>query len=656
LSQFFYGSSGDLNANRIRLGSGFSLTEAAQNGTYAMSKIVVDDPAGDLDIVGHHSFRAIETACSWETLFRGYFADRTISRAASMLTGAARRWDATVYDLNGALQFEIIRGSGAQRPAETDTARLAWLLGSAYLGPISSDSGCVFGAGVDLDKQDYRGMTAADVLSDCAQVSGNNYFVAWSDSVGSPVLHYYDPARAFNDSTLSISNVASDVDESTVFAPDQTASLNRDPSLVYSGLYLQYGDRTSAAVYETSSTVLSAIGHKREYTQQDPSLSTSAKASAKAQKWLHEAEVETDLITVTLYKVPPSKVNLIRAGQRMQVRFTHLPGYESFTWVRVQRRTVEQDGETQQYYRLTLQLSDPKQGGSQVRHRPGHHPDADTADTAGPSISVTALQSAHDTLVEDAFTGLFTAGTPYVGSWISQNTAYTVSGCPLGGGLWGPGGETWEAWYTVTISGAADILGLRVQLGALGTILGVAANESLLVGWANAAPTKLNDWFEVGAIDPAAGGEVWVPGGLVDNGGTNYLVIAPAWIAVQNWAVCGNYITSNFGGPVVGGEGLSGRAIAANTSHQTVTAFVGGAAGKTSWVSPAGSGDADGTNDTWTLTSWNGYGIPEARWGAIILSAATDYTYDEVNRTITFREPPPAGTQVAFRFFTGEAP
>lgn len=656
MTQFFYGSTGDLNTNRIRLGSGFSLTEAAENGTYAMSKIVVDDPNGDLDIVGHHSFRAIETACSWQSLFRGYFADRTISRAASMLTGSARRWDATVYDLNGALQFEAIRGTGAQRPAETDTARLAWLLGSGYLGPISSDSSCVFGAGVDLDKQDYRGQFAADVLSDCAQVSGNNYFVAWSDSVGSAVIHYYDPARAFNSSTLSISNVRADVDENTVFAPDVAASLNRDPSLVYSGIYMQYGDRTSAAVYETSSTVLSSIGHKRETAQQDPSLATSAKATAKADKWLHEAEVETDLITVVLYKVPTSQVNLIRAGQRMQVKFTHLPGYSSYTWVRVQRRTVDQDGETQAYYRLTLQLSNPKQGGSKVRHKPGRHPDATSAPASGATLSVTQLQSANDTLVGGSFSGLFTAGTPYVGSWVSQNTGYATAGCPVGGGLWGPGGEVWEAWYTVSVSGASGDLGLTVTVGALATILGVAATQPLLVGWATAAPSGIGQYTVVGSIDPSVGGSVYVPGGLVANGGTNYFVLGPSWKAATSYAVCGNYITSNFGGPVVGGEGSSGRAIAASTSHQSVSATGNGGVGITSWVAPVGSGTADGSNTVWTLSGWNGYGVPEARWGAIVLSAATDYAVDDVNRTVTFVTAPPAGTQVAFRYANGDAP
>lgn len=230
MSKFFYGSSGDLNTDRIRLGSGFVADRGRRVRPAGHVAGAGGRPSGNLTITGHHEFRAIETACSWQRSFTGYFADRTVKRDVSMLTGAARIWDATVYDLNAALQFEIIRGSTARRPAETDTARLAWLLGSGFLGPISTSGSAVFGAGESLDKQDYRGMTAADVLGDCAQASGCNHFVAWDDALGAPVIHYYLPSRAFNSSTLRISNVLADVDMATVYAPDRDASLARDPS------------------------------------------------------------------------------------------------------------------------------------------------------------------------------------------------------------------------------------------------------------------------------------------------------------------------------------------------------------------------------------------------------------------------------------------
>lgn len=655
MTLFFIYDGADLGNQRVRLGEGFSFTEAAESGVLAMSQIRIDDPTSALTIVGHRAFRAIETACSFDSLFRGYFADRTYGRGDSLLTGAARIIDGTVYDLNGALQFEIIRGAGSKRPAETDTARLAWLLGTSFIGPLSSDSSNVFGAGVDLDKADYRGQTAADVLNDCAQVSGYNYFVAWDDALNAPVLHYYVPTRNHFNSTIKISNLLADVDGSTVYAPDKDAKLSKDPSRVYSGVYYQYGDREFAAEYVTSGTVLTNIGHKRETAVQDMSVKTAAKATAKGNTYLSEAATELDVIQVVLHKVRPQDVNLIRAGHRIQVKFTHLPGYTSYTWMRVQRRTVQQDGDTALHYKLTLQLSDPKQGGTKNRHRPRPAEDAETGTGVG-TYSVTQLQSCNDSLIENAFTGLFTAGAPYIGSWISQNTAYTTAGCPLGNGLWGPGGISWEAWYTVSVTGAAGDVGAEVTIEALGTRIGLMDTSGMvIVGWANATPGALSDFTPVGLVNPRTGGTVFVPGNLIDSGGTNYVVIAPAWRATNNWSICANYISNPASGPVLGGEANSGRGIAILTSQVTLVPKANLSAGRSSWVTPIGSGDADGSNKTWTLSDWTGDGVPEARWGAVILSAATDYTYDQDALTVTFRDAPPEGTRVAFRYRLGSA-
>jgi hypothetical protein len=658
MTLFFYYGAGDLGDEAVRLGSqGFIFSEAAESGILAMNRVRIDDPTGALTITGHHAFNVRETACSFPWLFRGYFADRTYMRAPGLETGAARIIDGTVYDLNSALQFEVFRGTTAKRPAETDTQRLAWALGSAFLGPISSDGTMVIGAGVELDKQDYRGQTLADVLSDCATVSGNNYFVAYDDTLGAPVLHYYAPAQATFSSTVKISNVLADVDMATVYAPDKSAKLNKDPSRVFSGVYYQYGDSDFAAVYETSGAVQSAIGHKRETTEQDPSIKTATRASAKANRYLAEAATELDTIDVTLVKVRPADVNLIRAGHRIQVKFTHLPGYTSYTWMRVIRRAVRQADESQLFYELDLTLANPKQMGGRVRHKPRKTKDADTGTGAG-TYTVTQLQSVHDNLIENDWYGLFTAGAPYIGSWVSQNTPYTTAGCPLGSGLWGPGGITWEAWYTVSVSGADGDVGVEVDMTtALGTRLGLMDTSGmLLVGWANAAPGGLSEFNPVGLVNPRTGGTVFVPGDLIDNGGTNYLVLAPAWRATNNWSICSNYISNPASGPVLGGEANSGRGIAILTSQFTLTPKANEQVGRSSWVTPIGSGTADGSNKTWTLDDWTGDGIPQARWGAVILSAATDYTVDSDALTITFRDAPPEGTRVAFRYQLGAAP
>lgn len=655
---FYYGSTGDLNTNRVRLGpTGFSLTEAAEAGVLAMSRVRVDDPTGNLTIVGHHAFRAIETACSWPSLFRGYFADRVVKRADSMLTGAARIWDCTVYDLNAALQFEVIRGTGAQRPAETDTARLAWLLGSGFLGPISSDGSAVFGAGEDLDKQDYRGMTAADVLSDCGQASGCNYFVAWDETIGAPVIHYYLPTRAFNSSTKRISNVLADVDGTTVFAPDRDAELARDPSLVYSGVLMQYGDRASAFVYETSAPVLAAIGHKRETTQADPSLSSAAKATRKANVWLSESATETDVITVTLHKVPTSEVNLIRAGQRIEVKFTHLPGYTSFTWMRVQRRTVTQDGDTQEYYALTLQLSNPKQGGSRVRHRPGRHPDAVVTTTGSISLTQREMKNAFDGFELDPIASVAYANpvTKRIGSWVYHNLPYTTTGCPLGPGGWSGLTEA-EGWWEYTTGALADdVVGVRFTIAAADTnfIYGNAADQPYAYGWLDAQPTDVGQYVPVGTVDwVGAGAVVDLPRSAINEGGTSYFCLAPGWHAASDAFFCAQDLADGTTGPAgslaSGGEGNSGQ-----LRQPTVTAeylVMSGSSGLSPWT--PGDGLVNGVNRTFTLTGWDGTGAPQVKVNGLLLDG-TDFDYSDTALTVTMHVAPQEGDNVTFRYQAG---
>lgn len=659
MTLFYYGSSGDLNTNRIRLGDGFSLTDSADSGTLAMSRVRVDDPAGNLTIVGHHDFRAIETGCSWPTLFRGYFADRTVKRAQSMLTGAARLWDATVYDLNAALQFEVIRGNGAKRPAETDTERLAWLVSSGFLGPISSDDSAIFGAGDNLDKQDYRGMTAGDVLSDCAQVSGCNYFVAWDDTLSAPVIHYYMPTRAFNSSSLRISNVLSDVDMTTVFAPDLAAELNRDPSLVYSGVYYQYGDRQSAAVYETNATVLAAIGHKRETAELDSSVDSANRASAKANRWLTEAEDEEDVITVTLHKVPPAQVNLIRAGQRIEVKFTHLPGYSAWTWMRVVRRTVAQDGDTQEFYQLSLALNQPKQGGSKVRHKPGRHPDAATT-TDGSSITLTERQaySAFDGFELDPIDdkGYTNPVIKKIGSWVYHNIPYTTGGCPLGFGGWS-GDSEYEGWWEYTTGALADdVVGVRFTIGAANPtyIYGNAADQPYTYGFATAQPTDVGQFTPLGQVDwVGAGAVVDVPRSAINEGGTSYFVIGPGWRCAQDAFFCAQDLADGLNGPAgslsSGGEGNSGQ-----LRIPTVTAtylVLDGTSGLTPWI--AGDGAVNGTNQTFTLYGWDGTGSPRVKINGLVLDG-TDFDFDSDALTVTLHVAPQAGDSVSFRYQMGD--
>ncbi len=250
-------------------------------------------------------------------------------------------------------------------------------------------------------------------------------------------------------------------------------------------------------------------------------------------------------------------------------------------------------------------------------------------------------------------------GAPKVGSWVAENTIWPLTDCGVGPGLWGPGGWTNEAWYPVTVpDGIAGAMFTFPDFSSQSE--GVALGATYVVGWAlDVAPGGLGGYVEVGRITDA-GGTVFVPGSLmVPSGGAggpsadNWLVLAPAWEALRGWTACGNGLTYPYHGPYRGGEANSGHSVPPAYGTVVATARVNTGPGRTSWVGITGGGIADGTNDTFELADWSGEGVPEARWGAVILSAVTDYAVDVGAKTVTFREPPPEGTVVAFRYRTG---
>jgi hypothetical protein len=549
-----------------------------------------------------------------------------------------------VVDINAALQFEIIRNSGANRPAETDIARIRWWLGSGFVGPIAAGETFIDTTGaVDMDASDYRGRTGADLLQDCSGQSGKNYFVAWSDSANAPLVHYYQTTAAINSSTLKISNILSEVDESTVFAPDAAVRLNRDPSSVYTGIYLQYGTGVDF-VYRTNSTTLAAVGHKRELSQLDSTVSSATQATAKADNLLTDSSTEFDKITVTLQKVPAAKVNLMRAGQRIQVKFSHLPGYTSDTWIRISRRTVQQDGETDAFYRLDLELSNSKVTRGVSKHGPpstqtDDPPDATMCDHAACSVGSPTAAAYTEASGDSTFS--FAGAAAYASSKLSPNTAYTVCGCALGCGGYGPGKFEQEIWYSIDVSAeTSSDLGMMVTIG---TSTGQGAAAGFVIGIGHGSPTGLGQWSGVGGVG-LSGGTVFIPRSELSSSTTNWLVLAPAWHSGAGF-LCADQLVSPCGGPLIGGEMGSGQATTPSVSAQWQY-FCG--SGRAPWVPPVE--EVDGSTSTFTLIDWTGHGTPQARVGPLHMAEGSEYTVDRSAGTVTFKEAPPAYSQVAFRY------
>jgi hypothetical protein len=223
LQWYYKNNAGDVveiaNPSRIRrmATEGASSAEEGAVGTWELE---IDDPDGDFYIRGYRIVYAIETeaiADAYHGVIGVWFAgDRNISRlsgqAPEKRTGAARTWRVQLHDLNTILGWRTNVGSDCNRPAETDLARIAWILSTAETTLISNDTTYIDSTGaVNMDANDFRGQTTRDVIDDCAQDSGRNYGLLWeySGDPDDPVeikLWYKHGASTDNSSTYNLNN------------------------------------------------------------------------------------------------------------------------------------------------------------------------------------------------------------------------------------------------------------------------------------------------------------------------------------------------------------------------------------------------------------------------------------------------------------------
>src|SRR3990167_11491482 len=80
----------------------------------------------------------------------------------------------------------------------------------------NNDNGLVSTANAgQFDEADYRQQYPGDLLASVAASSVKNYYMYWDSSAGEASLFYDKPDAAVRTSTLRISNVLADVDDTT---------------------------------------------------------------------------------------------------------------------------------------------------------------------------------------------------------------------------------------------------------------------------------------------------------------------------------------------------------------------------------------------------------------------------------------------------------
>lgn len=355
MRSFTYDGSDIAGASRLEQ---WSFTQAGYRGEVGDGGFNWDNPGDASDLVGLKSFVVDESDSSPTRFFSGAVADRAIGRGP-FSTDSDAQWAVSVVDENTFLDDILIRDSdGGNRPAETDVARVTWLLGTAAMSGITggaiTSAGMSMGSGVQMDANDYRRQHPRDVLDACAEISGKNFYVR--DDGSGRKLWYYDPTSASIDvASGALSNDLADL-SSTTFAPawGEQPALTRDPARVYSAVSVGYD--TGASVGVDNSTTESTF-RRREIAIEDDAATTASVARTFGNQYLTQASTEEDTVECPVL-LPSDKLGLFRPGQRVSTNFTHLGGSIAY---RISRITWElSEGENPDLYLVTMTLTIPK--------------------------------------------------------------------------------------------------------------------------------------------------------------------------------------------------------------------------------------------------------------------------------------------------------
>jgi hypothetical protein len=325
------------------------------DGSTGDSLLKVEDIDESMSFQAWDPVIAEESACALPRCFTGYVYQIKITRHPG---GLGRIWELQVVDLNALLSWRVFHTADANRPAETGTERLDWLMTTAGMAGIIFDNGQIMANAWAYDAADYRGQTAYDVLNSIISASAVNrwlFFVYWDASAASGEevsLFYGDVSTTTYDSTMAISNVRSDLG-TLVIPPWADADLTSDGTNIYDGMYVDY---TSGKLYQQRTSTFTAYGVHRDGVMSSIRINNATTALRHANTWLDVHSAPIDTVTCVV-RLPRSQVNLIDAGMRLGIRFSHLPGYETQVFTRVARRTFTFAPNRNTYYDVKLTMN-----------------------------------------------------------------------------------------------------------------------------------------------------------------------------------------------------------------------------------------------------------------------------------------------------------
>ena len=355
---------GTLLTTAVQLASEKGFSAHAQTGDVDTILVTVEDPSAAYDFVGLKPWRMVEDSCpsNYREAWYGYVWRQGITRGEGdtgdtlSLTSTARRWELELVESNSLLARRILTSNESpNRPSEDVSTRLTWLLTtSGFVGQIT-DQGLIESCSTICNPVDYTGRSGLDVLRDLATVSGFNFFTRFVEATQLLQLAFYDAAISTLDaSTLNLSNVKAEIDETTTWASGTDTTLMRDPSRVASGVFLPY----TGGSYYTSSGAIASNFSPIDQTAPTAAVTTAASAAILAARYLGDHDEQSERITSARVVLPVANLNDVRQGQAIDAKYVHLPGYTSARAMRVASKSFSRpESLAATHYAVDLELT-----------------------------------------------------------------------------------------------------------------------------------------------------------------------------------------------------------------------------------------------------------------------------------------------------------
>lgn len=322
-----------------------SAKEQAEEGAVPISSLVIDDPLGDIEFSGHRRLYVYEDEAPVDNqvIFNGFTSNERVARGPNRI-GAGRQWTLDLSDPNVLINRRIMNGTDANRPAETDLARIQALLTMTELNTVDDDTYVnTLASTVSMGACDYRGQNVGQYIDDCRKASGKNAYILYNEALGQYSLWYdFANSSVYDSGCFITTDEAQEVDGVTTFGYSVERSyVNFDPSRVASGVWEDYD---GGHVYVEDATTLANFA-AIDWAAPALTVKDVTEATARANRLLHDARSELSIIHVVLTRVPRASVNAILKGQLVSFKSEWAPGFSTYTVCRVLYRQVNEISE-----------------------------------------------------------------------------------------------------------------------------------------------------------------------------------------------------------------------------------------------------------------------------------------------------------------------